>query len=436
VQRLIDLPQMLPHVTVDGNGRLGFPIQDVSSRQLISSSEKAPFGKLDQTLMDTKVRDAWQIHASKITIGGGDTWSTYFSNVVRQSCFHLGISSERFDALGISATLDKMLIYEKDGHFLTHRDTEKKPQMFGSLILQLPTGDGFQGGEFIVSHRGVTETIDLSKNSDNDFQAVAFYADCKHELRPITQGTRVCLAYNLVATLPKSNEVTTEPSNDINIETENMLRLIYDDWCVTDRNKLTRIGYQLEHEYTIQSLSFSNLKGRDRIIATTLSNAKNAQGTRLFRVSILLMVHHHTDWLDCNDYERETKPYIVEEEIANGLWKKRKIDCDEKESWDMNCYSKNGWWIMPNVERDSYREVKDDGDKKESGSDDDDDDKNYLDDNDVVPRDQQMFWFPTDVVTVEHSHNGNDGGERETFYYAAAIIISPWNDVVQEILKI
>jgi hypothetical protein len=309
--------------------------------------------------------------------------------------------------------------------------------MFGSLILQLPTGDGFQGGEFIVSHRGVTETIDLSKSSDNDFQAVAFYADCKHELRPITQGTRVCLAYNLVATLPKSNEVTTEPSNDINIDTENMLRSIYDDWCVQDRDKLTRVGYQLEHEYTIQSLSFSNLKGRDRIIATTLSKAKNAQGTRLFRVSILLMVHHHIDWLYNDDSERETKPYIVEEETADGLWKKKEIYSCDREYWDMNCYSKNGWWIMPNEERENYSEVEDDGDKNESGSDDDDDDGDnyYLDDDEVVPRDQQMFWFPTDTVTVEHSHNGNDGGERETFYYAAAIIISPWNDVLQEGLK-
>jgi hypothetical protein len=48
-------------------------------------------------------------------------------------------------------------------------------------------------------------------------------------------------------------------------------------------------------------------------------------------------------------------------------------------------------------------------------------------DDEVVPRKQQFFWFPTDTVTKEHSYNCNDGGECDTFYFAAVLIISPWS---------
>jgi hypothetical protein len=160
------MPQMLPRVSVDGIGRLGFPMPDMFVSALITESTKAPYGHLEKTLMDTKVRDAWQIDATQVTIGNEDAWTTYFSKTVQKHCFHLGISNERFEDMGIQAKLYKMLIYEEGGHFLSHRDTEKEAHMFGTLIVQLPTSEGYEGGMLTVSHNGATKTFDLSIGSD------------------------------------------------------------------------------------------------------------------------------------------------------------------------------------------------------------------------------------------------------------------------------
>jgi hypothetical protein len=32
----------------------------------------------------------------------------------------------------------------------------------------------------------------------SELSFAAFYADCEHEVRPITEGNRVCLVYNLI----------------------------------------------------------------------------------------------------------------------------------------------------------------------------------------------------------------------------------------------
>ena len=451
-ERLTNVPQLLPHVTIDGVGRLGFPMLDVVVNKLIENSEKAPYGKLDQTLMDTQVRDAWQIDSTKITIGGGDTWTTYFNQIVRRHCFHLGISNERFDALDVQANLYKLLIYEKDGHFLTHRDTEKEPRMFGTLLLQLPTSDGFQGGELTVSHHGDTRSINLSIDSDNEFQTVSFYADCEHELHPITDGNRVCLVYNLVATLPENKISTTIPSPNVNIDTESKLGLICDDWRNSDLKRISKIGHQLEHKYTHQSIGYSTLKGRDEVIMTTLRNARNNEGTRLFQVSILLMQHHFDDNYKTDECENVVSPFVVIEETADGSWD-RKMICDgpSPSDWDMVCHSKGGWWLMPNVDLKTviseyskaatgkeFSESNPDatGDKKstenmDDGEDDEEEERCYwyLDDEGFegyeIPSDRKMFLSTCDVISKENGYNGNDGGSHETFYYSAALVFCP-----------
>ena len=86
---------MMPQITVSGIGRLGFPMLDVVINALTSKATKAPYGHLDQTLTDIKVRDTWQIDATDVTIGGGEVWKSYFQETVRNHCFQLGISNKK-----------------------------------------------------------------------------------------------------------------------------------------------------------------------------------------------------------------------------------------------------------------------------------------------------------------------------------------------------
>jgi hypothetical protein len=39
----------------------------------------------------------------------------------------------------VSVELYKLLVYDRDGFFLAHRDTEKTDGMFGTLVVTLPS---------------------------------------------------------------------------------------------------------------------------------------------------------------------------------------------------------------------------------------------------------------------------------------------------------
>jgi hypothetical protein len=448
---LMNLPQMMPHVSVEKVGRLGFPLFHLAVDALIAVSSKAPYGKMDQTLFDIDVRDAWQIDATKVTFGGGDVWNQYLTETVRKHCGHLGITKDRYDRLGIQANLYKMLIYEEGGHFLKHRDTEKERNMFGTLIIQLPTSEGFTGGEFTVTHQGTTKTLNLSARSDNEFCSVSFYADCEHELHPITSGKRVCLVYNLVAASAKPNLLPVHDVN-CNMDTEIKLRQIAHNWKTnsTDSPKVHKIGLPLHHKYSHQNIGIATLKGQDEFMLATFRKAKDSDGTRLFQADLLLMERYnyfHPELQD-HSYAETTKPLAVIVENENGSYSKKQlfpkseefseVRCDSRNTdkptiiedpdWGMYCYTNKGFWVMKGVVLDDNcinKRAQNDDRKEEKN---DDDDGSVTDEYGFsIPRNQKMFLSPYAVETNEHEYTGNEGGEMETWYYSAAIILSPYS---------
>lgn len=75
----------------------------------------------------------------------------------------------------MDANLYKLRLYEEGGHFKKHRDTEKEPGMFGTLVIQLPSF--YQGGELIVEHGGASKNFCFAEESLDGFFATAFFAD-------------------------------------------------------------------------------------------------------------------------------------------------------------------------------------------------------------------------------------------------------------------
>jgi predicted 2-oxoglutarate/Fe(II)-dependent dioxygenase YbiX len=61
------------------------------------------------------------------------------------------------------------------------------PGMFGSLVVQLP-GD-HSGGDLVISHGGSTRSFG-KEQLGSGLSCVAFYADCTHEVEPVTRGHR------------------------------------------------------------------------------------------------------------------------------------------------------------------------------------------------------------------------------------------------------
>jgi vacuolar-type H+-ATPase catalytic subunit A/Vma1 len=94
-------------------------------------------------------------------------------------------------------------------------------------------------------------------------------------------------------------------------------RFILDEW-MTKAKKITKIGYQLEHSYTYQSIGFSSLKSRDEIVLATLRNARNSNGEKLFYVAILLMEYYRDMDYMHDKYDSKMKSYKLIEENIDG----------------------------------------------------------------------------------------------------------------------
>lgn len=125
----IEMP--MPRVDIEGAGTLSFPMLDAQIAAIVRRADRAPYGKGEATVVDTSVRKVWQISAGHVKIGG-KSWNANFENILSKVKTGLGCD----DAI-VTAELYKLLVYDRGGFFLAHRDTEKADGMFGTLVLSL-----------------------------------------------------------------------------------------------------------------------------------------------------------------------------------------------------------------------------------------------------------------------------------------------------------
>ncbi len=154
----------------------------------------------------------------------------------------------------------KILVYDEGSFFVSHRDTEKAPGMFATLVIVLPSI--YTGGELIVRHKGQETQLDLYSPEPSVATFAAFYADCVHEVRPVTSGCRLTLVYNL---LRQDRSRLPEPPN-YDAEQAQLAKLLR-QWSAAklspDDESPEKLIYPLEHAYTEAEISFDMLKGAD-----------------------------------------------------------------------------------------------------------------------------------------------------------------------------
>lgn len=253
----------VPLIEVDSVGAIALPVLPAQAAQLIAVAERAPYGRGADTLVDTAVRRTWQIGADRVHIKGRH-WNAMLEGVVEQAATGLGAGA------GVEADLYKLLVYDEGSFFVEHRDTEKSPGMFATLIVALPSLH--TGGELVLRHREREARLDLRCADVSELAWAAFYADCVHEVLPITSGCRLVLVYNLrrkgCGRLPRP------PSYDK--ETVALARLLR-SWCDEsvrpDPDQPLKLVYPLAHAYTPAELSFAALKGADAAAAAVLTTA-------------------------------------------------------------------------------------------------------------------------------------------------------------------
>jgi len=85
------LPSIPPGLDVKGVGHIGLPLTAHQARALIALSEQAPFGRGEETIVDTDVRKSWQIAADDFALGNPQ-WNEALQAAADQIGKDLGLS--------------------------------------------------------------------------------------------------------------------------------------------------------------------------------------------------------------------------------------------------------------------------------------------------------------------------------------------------------
>ena len=254
---------LAPLLEVEGVGPVALPLLPIQARELIAVAEPAPYGRGEQTVIDPAVRRCWQIGPDRVRIRGRH-WARTLETILARVAEGLGVDAP------ITAEFYKLLLYDEGSFFIGHRDTEKTPGMFATLVVALPSS--FAGGELVVRHKGREVRLDLRCDDPAEAAFAAFYADCVHEVLPVTKGYRLTLVYNLV----RGGRGRPPEPPDYAGEQARVAALLQ-AWCHAKRRPgdatPEKLVYPLEHAYTPAELGFAALKGADAAVAGVLTAA-------------------------------------------------------------------------------------------------------------------------------------------------------------------
>jgi hypothetical protein len=255
----LSLPATNVQLTVADVGPISLPIKAPQAKHMIKSARPAAFGRGEQTLTDLSVRDTWEITPDQVTLTGLD-WDAIFSEVR--------------DELGIKARLraepHALLVYGKGQFFLPHQDSQKHDAMIGTLVVSLPSSH--TGGELVIEHGGTSVTYQASST---EVAVAAFYADCRHQVKPVRSGHRVTFTYNLLLDSDPAGDAPLEPSAEAaRFLTEHFTTAV-SQWKKEPPNRLV---YLLDHQYTQHGLGWNRLKGADADRAALLRAAAEDAG--------------------------------------------------------------------------------------------------------------------------------------------------------------
>lgn len=237
-----------PGLNIKKYGPVGLPLASRDAEAIARFCKQSPFGKGDETLVDTSVRRTWELDASEFECQN-PLWGTFLQT----------LASQTLEDLGVTVTAEgeayKLLLYEEGAFFKAHKDTEKVPGMFGTLVVCLPSYH--TGGEVRLLHNGKERILATATSSSHGLSSLAWYSDVSHEVKPVQSGYRLVLTYNLVQGLTAPMH-TAAALDQTHVQLERLLKR----WN-TEFLDVGRLLYPLEHQYTQSSMSLSSLKGTD-----------------------------------------------------------------------------------------------------------------------------------------------------------------------------
>ncbi|KAI0842867.1 hypothetical protein F5Y06DRAFT_75227 [Hypoxylon sp. FL0890] len=251
------VPAMLDDldIFVQGIGRINIPLSEAQAKEIAVKSHQAPYGKGSETIVDTSVRNTWELNPDQFEIRAPD-WQVFLDNALAYVREQLGLRSP------ISAELYKMLLYEEGAMFKAHTDTEKIPRMFGTLVISLPSSH--EGGDVVLTHQGRSYRY---RSSQHDMSCAFWFSDVSHEVLPVKSGYRWVLTYNLA--IDQSAEVPRADGFADHREIRRVLQSWSQEINIGSR-KASPLYFVLAHKYTEANISYEGLKPSDLEVVKSL----------------------------------------------------------------------------------------------------------------------------------------------------------------------
>ena len=367
-----------PGLVVEGIGPIALPLLPMQAEALIATAQPAPYGRGEETLVDRDVRRTWQVDAKQLTIEG-DGWQESLENLVRSVKHTLGVYGD------VEAELYKLLIYDAGSFFIEHRDTEKRQGMFATLVITLPCD--YEGGELVVRHKGEEMCFDLHAEAMDHVGFAAFFADCKHEVRPVTAGYRLTLIYNLIRTSTGSLPKPADYSR-VQQQASKLLHAWVKAKQQGDEDLPEKLIYPLEHAYSPAEISFATLKSVDVAVSEILVAAAEESDCEISLALVSLEEEGGAEYYGYSGRRSWDEPDEDDFEII--------------EVYDT--IQKVGEWRKPDGSQPNLGEL-------------------GFDEEELCPPDLFSSMDPTDLSFSEAT--GNEGASFERSYHFAALVLWP-----------
>lgn len=317
---LLLAPAHLLELEVSGVGPVRLPVRAPLAKKLVAVARPAMFGRGEETLTDTGVRDTWELTPDQLTLGGPG-WTALLNGALEHFRDELGLPRTS----RLRAEPHAMLVYGKGQFFLPHQDSEKHDEMVGTLVVSLPSAH--TGGELVIDHAGEVKTYRASKE---DLTLVAFYADCRHEVTPVRSGYRATLTFNLLADTETTAAAEAGPATELaHCLTEHFTTPATPRYGSRELDPPNRLVFLLDHEYTQRGLTWHRLKGIDAERAARMRAAAEQAGCEtvlaLAEVKETWDVESDDGWgYYDEDADEESGDYqltdLIDDEITLGWW--------------------------------------------------------------------------------------------------------------------
>ncbi|KDQ10394.1 hypothetical protein BOTBODRAFT_115909, partial [Botryobasidium botryosum FD-172 SS1] len=338
---------------------------------LANSCDKATFGVNQQDVLDEAYRKAGKLDADRFA------WNFQAFGLV--DCIKKALFAMDSKPRDIRAELYKLNVYGPGSFFKSHKDTPRGEDMFGSLVVVLPTPH--EGGELYLRHGGkewvydsASELANLSEGDGLKVGYIALYSDVEHEVASVKSGYRITITYNLYFASEQnapSAKLESPPS------TEPVAAILGDLLAQPEfLPKGGLLGFGLLHEYpfpqrkghvaSVAPLE-AVLKGSDRVIMNAVRQLgleaalyivyRATGGVYSFGRNAEVISQKYIQWSTENHVED------LDEELVNhygGIVTVSKHRGDAKEEWywkEMRKEEHPITWVTPKTTHNSFKDV-------------------------------------------------------------------------------